>query len=172
MAKIEELQNRAFQLERLSDEGKPLCEEIARNSEEILYQAEEESPEPLNGSGRPETGLELDIEGVENQPERITRRQFLLGCNTVLENWHTAILGAQINILDIEKTLASERGNAAMGAKMEYFRNPDGSYTFKAKEKEGIGFKPPKKSVKDAGVWQEAQNERTRKQTQPNRPDA
>lgn len=42
---IEELQNRQFQLERLSDEGKPLCEEIHRNSEQVLFQAEQEVDE-------------------------------------------------------------------------------------------------------------------------------
>jgi len=179
MAKIEELENRQFQLERLGNEGKPLCEEIARNKEHLLYQAE--SPDSLNGSGRPETGLELDIEGGKNQPQRISRRQFIVGSHHILQIWHEYILGTQLQILEIEKTLESERNNSRLGSRMEYYLNPDGSYTFKAMEKEGIGFKPPKKKIKvtDAEAWAEKRKERERKkneragtEAESNRPDA
>ncbi len=43
----QELINRQFQLERLSAEGKPLCEAIHRNYEEVLYQAETDELEEL-----------------------------------------------------------------------------------------------------------------------------
>ena len=35
-------QDRQFQLGRLSDEGKPLCDEIHLNNEEVLFRAEQE----------------------------------------------------------------------------------------------------------------------------------
>lgn len=170
-----DLENRQFQLERLSSEGQPLCEEIHRNNEQVLFQAEQEVDEgELLNRLRESLGEE-----TSEEPQRISRRQFIVGSHRILGVWHEYILGTQIQILEIEKTLESERNNLRLGSRMEYYQNPDGSYTFKAMEKEPIGYKPKKKiKVTDAEVWAEKRKERQAKQNEragaveSNQPDA
>jgi hypothetical protein len=159
-------ENRAFQLQRLEQEGKPLCEEIARTGEELNYNIEQEADRAgqlsqLRGVLRQATG-QNNNNNKEKEPEPITRRQFILGSQEILQVWHEYILSAQLQILQIEKTLTSERENRQLGSRMEYFRGPDGSYTFRARDKEPLGFKPPKK-IEDSATWRAKQEERKRK---------
>ena len=165
MSKLSELENRAFQLSQLENEGKSLCEAIHRNNEELIFSAEDLDEESLEAVREV-----LQQETTKQEPVRISRRRFLMGTREILKVWHDTILGAQVNVMEIERTLESERANRVMGAKMEYYLDSNGSFTFRAMDKKPIGFTEPKKrDVKDSGVWLEAQQERQAKQNERGR---
>jgi len=180
MATQEDLENRQFQLERLSEEGKPLCEEIHKNNEELLFSAEDldMDDEMLDALGEV-----VKEEAEQLKPQEISRRQFIIGVHGMIDYWNRGILKAQkeilkaqLEILKADKVLVGERAHRALNARLKYYLNPDGSYSFQAREKEPVGFKPPpkvsKRKMKEARTWLEAFKERQAKKHEGERAEA
>lgn len=161
----EELVNRQFQLERLSDEGKPLCEEIHLNNEQVLYEAEGEEPQDQTEQSL-EDYIRRLLEQEEGQPVEISRHRFISSALGTAELLNQEIIKLQLRLHTIEQILAAERRSTAFGSRIIYLEHPDGSCSFKAMEKEPIGFRP-KGKVEDSQTWLDTQQEREAKKNEP-----
>jgi len=152
-----EVQDRQFQLERLSEEGKPLCQEIHLNNEEVLYQAEEEVDE--EALARVRQKLQEDLTKVLT-PKKIpvTRSEFILFVSDQLE-------AAEEKLADLYGLINRLNLHTHLGDRISFYKIDMGdqtAYTFEPKPRGEAGFREPK-SVDDSRLWLQTQKGREEK---------